>query len=250
MKKVLIIFSLMMLLVACNSDDNNPMINEPDKPDPVQPANKYPNELVGVWEFYSGNPVAVLSTINENDILNHTFIFVANGNMNEAIVHPDRNKQGETISAYGNWLVENKQLKLTDWQGNVIGGNCSYKINADSSLTLTIGGKSAVYYKQNDIKKKYLDLIVNRWNSLRQDDGRERMTFYSNNTGCFETYYKNGFYNGRGDFTWSYNNNVITAIYKDRASSIATEEYVINYLNMKSISWTFKNNTVHYTREQ
>lgn len=248
MKKVLIIFSLMMLLVACGGDNNNPVIDEPDS---VEPANKYPTELVGTWEFYSGNPVAVLSSIEENDILNHTFIFVANGNMNEAIVHPDRNKHGETISANGNWFVENKQLKLTDWLGNAIGGNCSYKINADNSLTLTIGGKSAVYYKHEEIRKKYPDLIVSRWNSLRQDDaGKERMTFNSDSTGCYETYYHNGFFNGQGDFTWSYNENIITARYRNVASSIATEEYVINYLNKKSISWTFKNDTVYYTREQ
>lgn len=240
----------LMALFSCGGDDNNPVIDEPDNPDPVQPANKYPTELVGTWQFYSGNPVAVLTSIEENNILNQTLIFVANGNMNEAIVHPKGDYQGEIVSANGNWLVDNQQLTITDWQGHTVVGNCYYKIYADSSLTLTIGGKSAVYYKQESIKKKYPDLIVSRWNSLRQDNGRERMTFNRDYSGIYETNYYNGFYNGRGIFTWSYNDNVITAKYKDRATSIATEEYAINYLNKKSISWTFKKDTVYYLREQ
>ena len=177
--KHLKIFSLlfMLALFSCGGDDNNSVINEPEKPDPVQPGSKYPTELVGTWQFYSGNPVAVLSSIEENDILNHTFIFVDNGNMNEAVVYRDDNRFGKTTSAYGNWLIENKQLKLTDWQGNAIGGNCSYKINADSSLTLTIAGKSAVYYKQDEIKKKYPDLIIGRWNNMREGASKARMSF-------------------------------------------------------------------------
>ena len=237
---------LILVLLSCGDDNNKESV----EPDPAIPTNKFPAELVGTWQFYSGNPVAVLSSVEENDILNQTFIFVANGNMNEAIVRPDRNKQGETISANGNWFVENKQLKLTDWQGNMVGGNVAYKINSDSSLTLTISGKSAVYFKQDEIKKKYPSLIVSTWNSLRQDGGRTRMIFSSNGKGAFLTTYIDGAFYGRGDFTWSYSDNVITAIYENRASSFATEEYVLNYLNKKSISWTFKNNIVHYVREQ
>ena len=245
--KLLSLFFILALL-SCGSDDDNPVNNEPDKPDPVQPSNKYPNELVGTWQFYSGNPVAVLSSIDENDILNQTFIFVANGNMKENIVHPNRNNQGMISSANGNWMVENKQLKLTDWQGNAISGNYSYKINADSSLSINFNGKTAIYYRQEDVKRNYPDLIVScRWVTISK---YSRMTFYTNGRGCFETYYKNGFYNGVANFTWSYNDNIIKAIYEDRASSIATEEYVINYLNKKSISWTFKNDTACYIREQ
>ncbi len=249
MKKVLILFSLMMMLVACGSDDNKSVIDEPDKPDPVQPENKYPTELVGTWEFYSGNPVAVLSSIEENDILNHTFIFVANGNLNEAIVYPDANKQGKTISAYGNWFVENKQLKLTDWQGNAIDGNNSYKLNADSSLTLTIGGKSALYYKHDEIKKKYPELIIGSWNNMRESAGRAKMIFSNNGRGAFLATYIDGTFYGRDDFSWSYNDNVITADYDHITYPSGHHEYVINYLNTKSISWTFKNEVKHYVRE-
>lgn len=231
-----------LFLSSCGSD-----VNEPDS---TQHENKYPTELVGTWQFYSGNPVAVLSNIDENNILNQTFIFVANGNMNESIVRPNGNGQGETTSANGNWFVENKQLKLTDWQGNAIGRNYSYKINADGSLNLAIDGKSAVYYKQDEIQKYYSGLIVSTWNSLRQDGGRTRMIFSSNGKGAFLSTYIDGAFYGRGDFTWSYSDNVITAVYENRASSFATEEYVLNYLNKKSISWTFKNNTVFYVRTQ
>ena len=231
------IFLMAFFSSSCGSDSN--------EPDSIQPENKYPAELVGTWQYYSGNPVSVFSSINENDILNQSFIFVANGNMNEAIVHPNGN-----TSANGNWFVENKQLKLTDWQGNAIDGNCSYKINADGSLNLTIGGKSAVYYKQDEIKKYYPGLIVSTWNSLRQDAGKTRMIFSSNGKGVFLSTYIDGAFYGRGDFIWSYSDNVITAVYENRASSFATEEYVLNFLNKKSISWTFKNNTVFYVRAQ
>ena len=249
MKKVLILFSLMMMLVACGSDDNKSVIDEPDKPDPVQPENKYPTELVGTWEFYSGNPVAVLSSIEENDILNHTFIFVANGNLNEAIVYPDANKHGKTVSANGNWLVENKQLKFTDWQGNAIGGNNSYKINADSSLTLTIDGKSALYYKQNEIKKKYPELIVGSWNNMSEGAGRSRMSFYNTGRGQSQTYYINGMFMGGEPFSWSYSDNVISVDYDNISKPTGHHEYVVNYINTKSISWTYKNEAVHYVRE-
>lgn len=231
-----------LVLLSCESDSN--------EPDPTQHENKYPDELVGTWQFYSGSPVSVLSSIDENEILNQSFIFVANGNMNEAIVRPNGNGQGEPTSANGNWFVENKQLKFTDWQGNAIDGNCSYKINADGSLNLTIGGKSAVYYKQDKIKMLYSGLIVSTWNSVRQDAGRTCMIFSSNGKGAFLSTYIDGAFYGRGNFTWSYSDNVITAVYENRASSFATEEYVLNYLNKKSISWTFKNNTVFYVRAQ
>lgn len=236
------IILMALFFSSCGSDSN--------EPDSTQPENKYPTELVGTWQFYSGNPVSVFSSIDENDILNQSFIFVANGNMNETIVRPNGNCQGESTSANGNWFVENKQLKITDWQGNAISGNCSYKINADGSLNLTIGGKSAVYYKQDEIKKYYSGLIVSTWNSLRQDGGRTRMIFSSNGKGAFLSTYIDGAFYGRGDFTWSYSDNVITAVYENRASSFATEEYVLNYLNKKSISWTFKKNTVFYVRAQ
>lgn len=244
MKYSITIAIILMALIfsSCGSDSN--------EPDSAQPENKYPTELVGTWHFYSGNPVSVLSSIDENDILNQSFIFVANGNMSEAIVRPNGNGQGESTTANGNWFVENKQLKFTDWQGNTIGGNCSYKINADGSLNLTIGGKSAVYYKQDEIKKYYSGLIVSTWNSLRQDGGRTRMIFSSDGKGAFLSTYIDGAFYGRGDFTWSYSDNVITAVYENRASSFATEEYVLNYLNKKSISWTFKKNTVFYVRAQ
>ena len=238
----LLSFVFVVTLLSCGSDDN--------EPDLSQYENKYPEELVGIWQFYSGDPVAILSSVDESEILNQTFTFVANGNMNESIVNPDANKQGKTTTANGNWFVENKQLKLTDWQGNAIGGTCSYKINADGSLNLTIGGKSAVYYKQDEIKSYYSGLVAGTWNSLRQDGGRTRMIFSSNGKGAFLSTYIEGAFYGRGDFTWSYSDNVITAIYENRASSFATEEYVINYLNKKSVSWTFKNNTVYYVRAQ
>lgn len=239
----------MLMLLSCGGDNNNPIIDEPDKPDPVQPANKYPTELVGTWEFYSGNPVAVLSSIEENDILNHTFIFVANGNMNEAIVHLGRNEQGETVSANGNWLVENKQLIITDWQGSIIVENCSYKIDADSSLTLTIGGKSAIYYRQHEIKKKYPDLIDGSWNNMRAGSARARMSFYDTGRGYSQSYYINGFYYGGEPFSWSYSDGVIYVDYDNISKPTGHHEYVINYLNKKSISWTFKNETKHYVRE-
>ena len=249
--KHLKIFSLlfMLALFSCGSDDNNSVITEPEKPNPVQPESKYPTELVGTWQFYSGNPVAVLSSIEENDILNHTFIFVDNGNMNEAVVYRDDNRFGKTTSAYGNWLVENKQLKLTDWQGNAIGGNCSYKINADSSLTLTIAGKSAIYYKQDEIKKKYPDLIIGRWNNMRDGASKARMSFYSTGRGESQSIYMNGFYHGGEPFSWSYSDNVIIADYDNIAQPTGHHEYVINYLNKKSVSWTDKNNIKHYVRE-
>lgn len=243
------ILLMALCLSSCGSDDNNSVIDEPDKPDPVQPTNKYPAELVGTWQLYSGNPVAVLSSIEENDILNQTFIFVDNGNLNEAIVYPDANKHGKTTSAYGNWLVENKVLKLTDWQGNAIGGNCSYKINADSSLTLTISGKSAIYYKQEDIKKKYQDLIIGRWNNMREGASKTRMSFYSTGRGESQSTYINGFYFGGEPFSWSYSDNVIIADYDNIAQPTGHHEYVINYLNKKSVSWTFKDEEKHYVRE-
>ena len=70
--KYLKLLSLIFIfvLLSCGGDDKNPVNDEPNKPDPVQPATKYPTELVGTWEFYSGNPVAILSSIEENDILN------------------------------------------------------------------------------------------------------------------------------------------------------------------------------------
>lgn len=236
-------------LLSCGGDNSDPDINEPNKPDPVQPANKYPTELVGIWQFYSGNPVAVFSSIEENDILNHTFTFVANGNINEVIIHPDANKQGKTTSGNGNWFVENKQLKFTDWNGNAISNNISYKINSDSSLTLTISNKSAVYYKQEDIKKKYPDLIVGTWNNMR--DGGARTQMYFNNSGrgaSLSNYYEGAFY-GREDFSWSYNDNVIIVDYDHITYPTGHHEYAINYLNKKSISWTFKNEARHYVRE-
>lgn len=249
--KLLKLSSLIFIfvLLSCGSD-NNTVIDEPDKPEPVQPVNKYPTELVGTWQFYSGNPVGILSSIEEKDILNQTFIFVANGNMNEAIVHPNTNYQGETSSANGNWFVENKQLKLTDWQGNAISSNCSYKINADSSLTLTISGKSAVYYKQEDIKKKYSDLIIGSWNNMRDGSARERMSFYNTGRGYSQSYFINGFYYGGEPFSWTYNDNVITVIYDNIAGSMGHHEYVLNYLNNNSISWTYKNEAKFYVREQ
>lgn len=249
--KYLNIFSLIFVfvLLSCGGDDNNPIIDEPDKPDPVQPANKYPTELVGTWQFYSGNPVAVLSNIEENDILNQTFIFVANGNLNEAIVHPDANQQGMTTSANGNWMVENKQLKLTDWQGNAISGSYLFKINADSSLTLTISSKSAVYYKQEDIMSKYPDLIVGSWNNMRDGSARARMSFYNTGRGYSQSTYINGFYYGGEPFSWSINDNVISVDYDNISKPTGHHEYVINYLNKKSISWTFKNEARHYVRE-
>ena len=240
----------MFVLLSCGGDGNNTVIDEPNQPDPVLPPNKYPTELVGTWQFYSGNPVAVLSSIEESHILNQTFIFVANGNMNEAIVYPDNNQEGNTTSANGNWLVENSQLKLTDWQGNAIGGNYSYKINADSSLTLTIKGKSAVYYKQEDIKKKYPDLIVGSWNNMREGSARTRMSFYDTGRGYLQSYYINGFYYGGEPFSWYYEDNVITAKYDNIAGPTGQHKYSINYLNKKSISWTFKNEAKFYVREQ
>ena len=234
---------------SCGRDDSSSLIDEPDRPDSFQPANKYPTELVGTWEFYSGNPVSVLSSIEENDILNHTFIFVANGNMNEVIVYPDINKYGKSTSANGNWFVENKQLKFTDWQGNAINANCSYKINADSSLTLTIGGKTAVYYKQNEIKNKYPDLIVGSWNNMRDGASKARMSFYNTGRGYSQSTYINGFYYGGEPFSWSYSDNVISVDYDNISKPTGHHEYVINYLNKKSISWTFKNEAKHYIRE-
>ena len=183
--KHLIFLSLLFVvaLFSCGNDDNNTVNGEPDTPDSVQPANKYPSELVGTWQFYSGDPEAILSSIKDSDILNHSFIFVANGNLNESIVYSDANKQGKTISANGNWMVENKSLRLTDWQGNPLNGSFSYKINADSSLTLINGSNSAVYYKQDDIKKKYPDLIVGSWNNMRDGASKARMSFYNTGRG-------------------------------------------------------------------
>lgn len=249
--KYLKLLSLIFIfvLLSCGGDDNNPVNDEPDKPDPVQPATKYPTELVGTWEFYSGNPVAVLSSIEENDILNQTFIFVANGNLNEAIVHPDANKQGKTISANGNWMVENNQLKLTDWQGNTINGSFSFKINADSSLTLTVSGKSAVYYKQEDIKSKYPDLIIGSWNNMRDGSARTRMSFFNTGRGYSQSIYINGFYYGGEHFSWSINDKIISVDYDNISQPTGHHEYIINYLNKKSVSWTFKNEARHYVRE-
>lgn len=239
LKLVLLFFIL--ALTSCGSNGDEPHSN--------QQADKYPDELVGTWEFYSGNPVAVLSGIEENNILNHTFIFVDNGNMNEAIVHPDANKYGKTTSANGNWFFENKQLRFTDWQGNAVGGDCSYKINADGSLSLTIGDKTAVYYKQDDIKKKYNNLIVGSWNNMREGSARTKMIFNNNGRGSSLSYYYEGAYYGREDFSWSYNDNVITADYDHITYPTGHHEYVINYINKKSISWTYKNEAKYYVRE-
>lgn len=233
----------MLALLSCNGDDNN-------NPEPIQPKSKNPKELVGTWQFYSGNPVSIFSNYEESQILNQTLVFVANGNMNESIEHPNSNLQGESNSINGNWFVENNQLKLTDWQGNEIDRNCSYKIYADSSLTLTINGKASVFYKHDEIKKKYPDLIIGRWDNMRKDSGRTRITFNRDGKGSVQTTYIEGAFYGYGSFSWSYNNNIITTIHDNVASSIATREYLINYLNKKSISWTYKNNIVHYVREQ
>lgn len=227
----------MIALLSCGGNDNN-------EPDSLQPANKFPNEIVGTWELYSGDPVPILSRIEENDILNQTFIFVANGNINESIAH-----HGKYTSANGNWFVENKQLKFTDWHGNEIGTDCSYKINADSSLTLTISGKSAIYFKQDDIKVKYHDLLVGSWNNGAQGAGRVRMTFNKNGRGYSQSTYINDIYYAGEPFSWSYNNKVITVDYDNVAKPIGLHEYVINFLNKKSISWTFENETRFYVRE-
>ncbi len=241
--KHLKLLSLIFVLVlfSCGRDG--------EEPDPVQPENKYPAELVGTWEFYSGNPVAILSSVEEDNILNHTFTFVANGNMSEAIVYADINKQGKTTSVNGNWYVEHKQIQFTDWQGNAISNNFSYKINADFSLTLTIGEKSAVYYKQDDIKMKYPSLIVGSWNNMRNDGGRRKMIFSSNGRGTSRSTYIEGIFYGSEDFSWSYNDNVITVDYDHITYPTGHHEYVINYLNKKSISWGSNDYAVHYVRE-
>ena len=245
----LLSFVFVVTLLSCGSDGNNSVVDEPDTPDPAQPANKFPTELVGTWQFYSGNPVAILSSVEESDILNQTFIFVANGNMNESIVYPDANKFGKTTSANGNWMVENKQLRLTDWQGNALNGSFSYKINADSSLTLINGDKSAVYYKQEEIKKKYPDLIVGSWNNMRDGSSKTRMSFYDTGKGYSQSEYINGFYYGGEPFSWSYSDNIISADYDNISKPTGHHEYVLIYLNKKSVSWTFKNEERYYVRE-
>lgn len=41
-------------------------------------------------------------------------------------------------------------------------------------------------------------------------------------------------------FKWFYEDETITAAY-DNATSIATKNYIITYLNTKSLSWTISN---------
>ena len=130
-----------------------------------------------------------------------------------------------------------------------LSGNNSYRINADSSLTLTIDGKSALYYKQNEIKKKYPELIVGSWNNMSEGAGRRRMSFYNTGRGQSQTYYINGMFMGGEPFSWSYSDNVISVDYDNISKPTGHHEYVVNYINTKSISWTYKNEAVHYVRE-
>ena len=57
---ILLSFVFVVTLLSCGSDGNNSVVDEPDTPDPAQPANKFPTELVGTWQFYSGDPIAIL----------------------------------------------------------------------------------------------------------------------------------------------------------------------------------------------
>ncbi len=42
-------------------------------------------------------------------------------------------------------------------------------------------------------------------------------------------------------FKWFYEDETLTAAYDNAATSIATKNYIITYLNTKSLSWTISN---------
>ncbi len=218
-------------MVSCGDDNNTN--DEPIQPDNTE-DNKFPTELVGVWCYYSGSPNSLFVEFNEEDILNMTYTFTSNGNLNETFVYYSPDYEGKKTSTIGNWSVENKKLSIYDWNGNKFNGDVSYKINDDNSMTLTINGNSAIYYKQEDIVKYYSKLILGGWNNNWPANGKIRYTFSSDGTAERQSNYINGFFYGSSSFTWSISGNeLITQNEGVSEQGIST----INYLNKRSLSW-------------
>lgn len=236
------IFYLAALIVlsysmsSCGGDDNN--IDEPVNSN----ENRYPSELVGTWFYHSGDPSSLFVDFEGNDILNITYTLTSNGNLQESFVYYSGDYSGKSTSTLGNWYVENKKLIITDWNANMIHNGLSYKFNNDNSLTITINGKSSLFYRQEDIEKIYKDLIIGTWNNNALGGGKTRITFNRDGSGHQQSTYINGFYYGSTHFSWSCNGNELTIKNDDAPQSNTTK---INYVNKKSFSW----GTSYFTKE-
>ena len=232
-KNILYLLTFVLLsfsLPSCGDDNNNIVIDEPEGTE----SNRYPVELVGTWCYYSGNPNSLFVDFNEKDILNMTYTLTSNGNLSETFVFYSPDNEGKKTSTIGNWSVENKTLMISDWNGNKINGDLSYSLNNDNSLTLTINGTSAIYYKQEDIVKLYPKLIIGAWNNNWPANGKIRYSFNSDGTAVRQSNYINGFFCGRSSFTWSINGNEL--ITQNEGVSEQGKS-TINYLNKRSLSW-------------
>lgn len=242
MKKISLFLLLSVIiscvLVSCGNDDNNTVIDEPTN----NKEDSYPKELVGTWVYYSGNPNSLYVDFNGSDILNITFTLTSNGNLSESFVFYSPDYERKTTSTIGNWYVENKKLIVTDWYGNKVSNDLSYKFENDNSLVLTINGNSAVFYKQEVIETFYSNLIIGTWNNNRPGGGKTRISFNSNGKGSRESTYIDGRYYSRALFTWSCSGNEL--IIKDQETDITTKEKLI-YLNKRSYS----SGTFCYTKE-
>lgn len=249
MKSFLYTFAafILVLLSSCGGDNKNNAIDEPDIP---EQENKFPTELVGTWMYYSGTSGSIFFDYDEKDLLNISLTFVGNGNILESVYYFNSSRKGDYNEVKGNWFIENQKLIITNWDGERRPDDFSYKINNDNSLTITINGNSSKFYKKEDIIKLYPSLITDSWDNGRTDSGRERITFRGDGSGYEQSLYWEGrvFMSG-STFDWSYADETITAVYDNVATSIATKNYKIRYLNTKSLSWTIGNGSSFWLRD-
>lgn len=249
MKSVLYLFTALsfLLLSSCSGDNKNAVIDEPDV---TEQDNKFPSELVGTWIYYTGTSGSIFFDYDEKDLLNISLTFVENGNLLESVYYFNSSRIVDYNEVKGNWFIENQKLIITNWDGERRPDNFSYQINNDKSITITINGNSSVFYKKEDIIKLYPSLMIDSWDNGRTDSSRERITFRSDGSGYGQSLYWEGrvFMSGT-TFNWSYADETITVVYNNVASSFATKNYRIKFLNKKSLSWTIGNGSSYWLRD-
>lgn len=231
-----ILYFFSLLLLSCGNNDS-------ETDEPIQKTD-HPKELVGTWIYYSGTPKSILSDVESGNILNHELALTANGNFSESITAESDNNKDSASPRSGNWKVNNKTLKFTDWYGNPINADISFSLGPDSILVLTCVDNIAYYYKPDDIQKHYSQLIIGTWETYRI-----KIVVSGDGTGAVYNYYSDYVY-GSEKMTWKIEKDSLTINYTDWAYPTSLHKYRINYLNTKHLSWTDNQVEYHFSKRK
>ena len=242
--RFLYIFSFLAcisLLASCSDSD---AIDNNEE----QSSQQAISDMVGVWVYYSGTPVSILTEAKQN-IYNVVLELTANGNIRETLTTKKKAEAAKEKVSYGNWMIKNDKIIVTNWNGDTLVSNISYQTSKNGTLKLIIDGSAISFLNPEVIRSQYPELITGIWINDLNTSGKIRAHFNKDGSGFYQTnYYDNKFF-GQDDFVWSVKGDTLTIRHTWIAGPTGISNLKINYINKEHLSYKNGNDVIHLSRE-